>query len=333
VQGIAIHRVRFLPAYPFHVHLHSGAMRDAFWRAHVRERFDLVHLHTPLPPPFEIPVPNLLTFHTPVVVDTAAIHTNDLNDWLYRLQTPVAFQIEKRLVRSATKVSAVSASVAGALTGYGINPSTVSILPNGIDTKAFPFNEGDRGSFLLCTGRLGPRKGHRDLIAAAKILSEEGISPKIIITGKGPSLVSLAKEAKRLGVDQVVEFRGFVSRAELLILLQKCRLFVFPTHYEGLPTSVLEAMASGAPIVSTKAPGVTDLVVNGMEGCLARPQDPADLARVIRFMLQNSEEANNMARRARAKVEENFSWAQVSRSALSIYEAMAAGKGKELQVK
>jgi glycosyltransferase involved in cell wall biosynthesis len=310
--------VRFFPIHPLHVHLHGLFLRKAL-RA---ERFDVVHFNTPLPPPVRTGAPALLTFHTPVLTDTAAIATRDLTSNLYRLQTPVSVRIEKRLIRLAARVTAVSPSVAKDLQKYGLGAGDVHLLENGVDPGAFRPDASPREDFLLCTGRLGPRKGHLELIRAVALLNGRGAKTRVVVTGKGPLRAQLEDEARRLGVADLVEFRGFVSREELTDLLQRCRAFAFPSHYEGLPTSLLEAMAAGAPIVAAAAPGSIDLVQDGRNGLLVPVGDPGALADGIHALLADPAKARGLAAAARRDVEEKYGWDRIAQKAVGHYRAI-----------
>lgn len=321
-DGIPVNRARFAPLHPFHVHLHGAFLSNVLKKR--RDDFDLLHFHTPLPPALNsVRLPALLTFHTPVRADTAAIATNDWMAWMYRAQTPVSVALEKALIRRAQVVSAVSSSTADDLSReYAVPRESIRILHNGVDPERFTVGGSAREGFILCTGRLGPRKGHPDLLRALAILKQEGHAPRTVITGRGPLESQLKAQAERLDLNDIVDFRGFVERDELLSLLRRCRLFVFPTHYEGLPTSILEAMSTACPIVTTAAPGVVDLIEHRRNGILTRVGDPHALAEAIRMLGDAPALAKTLGQTARDDVVKRYSWNSIVERTEVVYREM-----------
>lgn len=318
-DGIRVNFVRFTPLHPFHVPAHAPFMQRAL---RAEGPFDVLHLHSPLPPPVRHRGPSLVTFHTPVVADTQAINTRNLTSTLYRLQTPISARVERALIARCDAVSAVSASVAADLQPYGLAPDKVIILPNGVDPAAFPASDGPREDFLLYTGRLGPRKGLPELLRAVQLLARRGRRVALTITGRGPFLAELQRQARELRIDDRVTFAGFVSREELGRLLRRCAVFVFPSHYEGLPTSVLEAMSSAAPIVATHAPGVRDLLEENRTALLARVGDAEHLCARIVEALDDWALRARLGAAARAEVEARYAWSSIARQALHIYSGL-----------
>lgn len=302
---------------PIHVHVHGRHLQRAFDA--YASQVDLVHMHAPLPAPIRSKAPQLLTFHTPIKSSVANLATWDRSAVLQRLQSPIAQTVERSLIRRAALVSAVSRSVAEDLGAYGLDPKEIRVIDNGIDPTIFKPGTKPREDFLLVTGRVAPRKGLPDLLEAVALLKKQGRVVKLVITGKGPLRPHLEAQARRLGIDQQVDFRGFVTRDELVSLLQRCALYVFPSHYEGLPTSVLEAMACGAPVVAAAAHGTVDVVEEGVTGRLVPVGKPERLAAAVAATLAADEERRTFGAAARDAVKTRYAWDRVAAGIESVY--------------
>lgn len=134
---------------------------------------------------------------------------------------------------------------------------------------------------LFCAARLSPQKGHAFLILAMKILVDQGHDLELRLAGDGVRRQQLTNLARELGIAERVHFLGFLSEDEVVRELQDCDLFVLPSFVEGLPVSVMEAMAIGVPVISTNIAGTSELVEDGRSGLLVRPSDPQALAGAI----------------------------------------------------
>lgn len=320
-EGVTLHRVPASRLYPVHVHLHARHLQRALDEEAADA--DVVHFHTPLPAPVRVRAPTLLTFHTPVLANFRALTTWDVTSVLYRLQTPVSYAVERQLIRRADLVTAVSPSVAGQLASYGLRREDVVVLENGVDPHVFTPPAAPRGDYLLYTGRLGWRKGLFELVAAMAELRRQGVEKRLVVTGKGPFRAKLEAEAARRGVKDLVEFAGFVERERLIRLLQGAEAFVFPSHYEGLPTSVLEAMSTATPIVTTDAPGVVDLVEHERNGLAVPVGDAAGLARAIARMHADPGLRRRLGEAARKDVEQRYAWERIAEKAFGLYRSLA----------
>jgi colanic acid/amylovoran biosynthesis glycosyltransferase len=173
----------------------------------------------------------------------------------------------------------------------------------GVDLERFaPSAErrgGDEAVSVLCLGRLVERKGHRFLLEA--IAGLEGI--ELVIAGDGPERENLAGLTENLGVADRVEFAGVVGQDEALYLYHRADVFCLPSLAEGLPTVLIEAMACGVPVVSTRIDGVPELVSDGEDGLLCEAGDPGALASPLRRLAADPAERERLGRAGRAKVE------------------------------
>jgi glycosyltransferase involved in cell wall biosynthesis len=118
--------------------------------------------------------------------------------------------------------------------------------------------------------------------------------------------------AHSLGIQQEVHFLGHVDHAELPGWYASADLFVLPSRMESFPLVLLEAMASGLPVVATAVGGVPELVVHGETGLLVPPNDPLALAQAINSLLDDPEGMKSMGARGRDTVRERYTWDKVA---------------------
>ena len=153
---------------------------------------------------------------------------------------------------------------------YALPASAVPVVGNGIDLDAFrgPQRRGPRGAGvrLLCVARLAPAKNHALLLRTVARLRESGRDVSLTLVGDGPLRGALEERARELGISQRVRFAG--RRTDTPAFYRDCDLFVLLSDYEGMPMSIIEAMASGLPVVATRAGGVAELVDDGVNGAL-----------------------------------------------------------------
>jgi len=180
------------------------------------------------------------------------------------------------------------------LQGIGCD-SKIIVLSNGVDTNRFNPNERsnslrkelgiDKELVLLHVGRITKEKSVGILIKAANTLKEDGRQFKLVIAGKGPALSSLKREAKLLGIDDCVSFAGFVPDKELPKYYASADAFVTASPVETEGIVMLEAMASGLPVIGTDAGAIPEIVRDGANGFVFHPDDHNALAGdIIRLM-------------------------------------------------
>jgi glycosyltransferase involved in cell wall biosynthesis len=182
-------------------------------------------------------------------------------------------------------------------------------LWNGIDLERFAFAGFSPGGPLVTVARLSPEKGLDTLLhaMAEAVRAEPGIH--LEIAGDGPLRSELEQLAKNLGLDRHVRFLGEVR--DIAALLSRASLFVLPSNSEGISLTLLEAMARGLPIVTTKVGGNVEVVIHGETGLLVPPASPPALAGAILKILGDSSKSQLMGRAGRRRVEAFFDIRQV----------------------
>lgn len=170
--------------------------------------------------------------------------------------------------------------------------------------------------FIFTPARLHPQKGHKFLLEAAVKIPEA----IFVLAGEGPERDTLEKLAKKLGIENRVRFLGY--RENIQELMACCDLFVLPSLFEGLPISVLEAMAAGKPIVATSIGGTNEAIVNGESGLLVPAENPKQLAIAIRTILSDNELAVRLGKAAKLRAEKMFSSEAMVRGLTQLYEEL-----------
>ena len=149
--------------------------------------------------------------------------------------------------------------------------------------EAFRIIDGmpHRSLRLICVARLSPEKGLDDLLVALAHARTQGASLELTLVGDGPDREELRALAQQLGLDGHVRFTGFVPHGETMVrMLDASDVFVLASRSEGLPHSVVEAMARGLPVVATEIGGLSELLQDG-GGVLVPPGDPGALAEAL----------------------------------------------------
>ena len=184
----------------------------------------------------------------------------------------------------------------------------MEVCPLGVDPELFRPRRVASGSefHILCVGRLTPAKGQAILLAAMAILVERGRRVHADFVGGGPDQGLLETETARLSITQEVTFHGAVNQDRVLELLARADVFVLPSFAEGVPVSLMEAMALEVPCVSTTIAGIPELIESGKEGILVAPSDPDLLAAAIEKLIDDPELRLRLARAGRRKVIESY---------------------------
>jgi glycosyltransferase involved in cell wall biosynthesis len=187
----------------------------------------------------------------------------------------------------------------------------IPIIPNGVDATQYKADDRDWSPPQpLFTGRIVHQKGLDLGLRALSQLTD--LDWKWYIAGDGPQLGTLQTLAKELGIADRVVFLGWQSRADLAKWYHQSNIFLFPSRHEGMPNAVLEAMASGLPIVATRIAGSEELVLDGETGFLVPSENVDELRDALRKMLSAPELRKSMGTASRQRVEQNYSWQKVA---------------------
>ena len=268
-----------------------------------KERYDIVHFHTKrahalclwlgrIDPGIRYVVTRRMDY---------PVKKNWYNDYLYN--------------RQVDGVVAISRKIADLLVEGGVRSEKIRLIHSGIDPAPFEKRDAsaaDAGPMVIGTvAVLEERKGHRFLLEAAALLKQQGHRLKYRLAGEGSERRRLRQLVLEKGLQEDVEFTGFVS--DIPAFLSAIDIFVLPSLYEGLGVAVLEAMAAGKAVVATRAGGLPELVDDTITGVLVPQQDSRALARAIETLILQMALVRRMGARGRERVLRHFTMEQMAK--------------------
>lgn len=225
----------------------------------------------------------------------------------------------------------VSNSEAGAeyIIDRGADPNKTKIVRNGRDIgkyaggnatpSLFDSLDIDSDDLIVGTvGRLVERKGHYDLLEAWSTVLISHPNAQLLIVGDGPEARGLQERATKLNCGRSVCFAG--QREDIPDLLDAMDIFVFPSHYEGLPGALLEAMIAGLPVIATPVDGNAELIRNEVTGLFVPPHDSESLANCLVGLLSDPDRRHTLGSAASDYVKEEFSIESMISVFTSIYD-------------
>jgi glycosyltransferase involved in cell wall biosynthesis len=207
------------------------------------------------------------------------------------------------------------------------------VLYMGVRLASAPGARAAEGPFrVLAAARFVEKKGHVHLLEAARLLRDRGIELRVDLAGDGPLEASLRERVADLGLGGVVEFLGRLSHDNLLADLERCRWdamalpsIVTPSgELEGIPVSLIEAMARGVPVVGTDTGGVPELLAEEA-GLLVRAGDAVALAEALELLARDPTTRAAFGERGRARVEEAFSVERIAAELEARFRECVAG--------
>jgi glycosyltransferase involved in cell wall biosynthesis len=282
------------------------------------------------------------------------VHANEphalSSAWLARAHRFIPLLVSRRIAlplstnsfsmaryRAAAQIVAVSHFVAKSVVASGFAGDCVNVIYDGVEIPA-AISQVDRdrarSSFAisqesLCIANVAAfvnEKGHELLITAFANLLPQFPQCVLLLPGEGPEKNKLQEAVRRLGLEGVVKFPGFVSDIESVYAATD--LFVFSSHEEPLGSSLLSAMAHGLPVVAFARGGVPEIVEDGKNGLLVKELDPIALAAAIARLLSNPAEARRLGETARETISSGFSADRMVDATLQLYGRLIPARSK-----
>lgn len=257
------------------------------------------------------------------------VHGSDLN-----VLPGLGLREEIRTALSAVdRLVAVGESLRARAVALGAPPERTLVVRNGVDLERFAPRSRSaaraalglpvEGDVLLYVGRLLPVKGPDVLIEALPAIAAARPTVHLSLVGDGPLEASLRRRAEALGVAARCRFAGQRAQAEVARWLNAASLLVVPSRAEGVPNVVLEALASGTPVVASRVGGVAEVLEEGAAGLLVPPEDPAALARAVAATLDLHLAPDKVRGSLRVR-----SWAESAGEILgALHEAIRVSRG------
>ena len=291
------------------------------WRALRAERPAVFHAHLSWPFACKHGVRAAWLARVPAIVGTAQLYLAPERG----RRPPLVLRLYRRIIAVSEEVRRRYESelhVPGGRLVVARNAIRVPGAPPTADSALRATLVDGRPDYVVITpARLHAQKGHTYLLQAAAQVPDA----TFVFAGDGPLRMALEAEARRLGVAVRCVFLG--QRSDVPALLAAADLFVLPSLFEGLPVSVLEAMAAGRPVVATAIGGTDEAVTSEETGLLVAPRDPAALASAIRRLQADPALARRLAAAARGRVERDFSSEATARQVMVIYDQVLVEAG------
>ena len=235
-------------------------------------------------------------------------------------QRPVHLVSQRIAYSFAHKIVTNSRAAAARLRRERVPGHKIATVPNGIDFDAFP--ESPRRTAprrVVVVANLRPEKGHDVLIDAAREVLARVLGATFDIVGDGPLAGSLRELARRAGVDRAVTFAG--HQQDVGARLAQGDIFVLPSRSEAMPNALLEAMATGLPVIASEVGGIGEIVEDGRTGLLVPADNPAALADRICRVMTTPGLAAALGEAARKEVRGRYSFERMVAAFESIYDA------------
>lgn len=197
----------------------------------------------------------------------------------------------------------------------------------GIDLDAWRFAPRDRGAgppTIVAIGRLSAEKGFTVLLDAMARLRDEQVAARLVLVGDGPERATIEAAIARLGIADRVTLAGELPPEAVRARLREADMFCLPSFSEGLPVSIMEAMAAGVPVVTTWIAGIPELAENGVTAMTVPPARADALADALRHLIEDPALAARLAVAARARVEANHDQLANGRQMADLLQRIAA---------
>ena len=205
---------------------------------------------------------------------------------------------------------------------------SIDVIPNGVDANRFTPANPNRNTPLtfLFVGRLEPYKGLDTLLLAVARLKTLIRTPFVLkIVGDGSLRDEIRKQVSELGIAENIEIQGRIAPEHMPSVYQTADVFILPSIVEGMSNGILEAMASGLPVIGTEIPGSEELIANGVNGLLVPPVSIESLAQAMARTAEDSDFRFQAGLEARSSITPR-TWESIARRYLSVYEQVLKEK-------
>jgi teichuronic acid biosynthesis glycosyltransferase TuaC len=331
IEGIPVHYPRFVraPGSWFHgiscYTFYQGILRLA--EAVVKEfQPHILHAYDATPDGYA----GLLLkrrFNLPLVCSLLGADVN-----VYPNYRPLTRQLTQKVVAEADQLVAVSRALKEAAEVLAQPKREIRVIYMGCDTEIFRYNEiareqvrkllgiAPQENIVLFVGRLVEAKGIFELIEAFSQIQLQQTGTHLVFVGDGRDRLKLENQVRQRGLSSTVHFVGMISHSEMPHWLSAADLLALPSHNEGLPNAIVEAMACSIPVVATNVGGIPEVVEDKKSGLLIEKGDIDSLTNAIVSLLKDEERRKKMGAYGRSIIEQNFSWQKSAQALRGLYD-------------
>lgn len=249
-------------------------------------------------------------------------------------------QVRKLSCRLSSMIIPVSGGIENELLNdFGVDPKKIRLIYNGFNFEEmrqkaaesvnheYFKDKSQKGKTIVALGRMVKLKGFDYLIEAVKILTDKGLPVRLIMIGKGDYLDDLKMLSAQMGLDKIIDFVGFVDNP--FAYMANSDLFVLSSLFEGLPSTLIEAMALGLPVISTRCPtGPEEIIEDNKYGLLVPVADSVALADSINMVFTDASLMERLRTEAKKRAED-FSLDKMYESFSGMFEEIYTHKIKD----
>lgn len=286
--------------------------------------FDIVHVHTSSGTSFyrkSLFMAIAILFRKPFILH---IHPSHFIKFVEKSGRISKWYIQ-RFSQLAAAVIALSAGTARSLQSL-LNVDSVEVLPNPCPYSVISQNEDKSNPpEILFAGKLMAAKGCFELINAFAQVKAKLPKSRLVMAGNG-EVQRFRKFAEVKGLGDYITFTGWIDEDDLLSSYRRATVFCLPSHSEGLPVSILEAMSQGLTVIATPVGGVPDIIKHGYNGILVPVMNESALADSLIFSLSNEQFRSDIGKNATDTIKNNYSKEIIGRKLLSIYMGLLSAR-------
>lgn len=234
----------------------------------------------------------------------------------------------------ADKIIVLSSEAEEYFLQLGVYKEKIQVIPNAVNyeqfanfhtTANFKQQYNIDGKVVLFVSNLQKRKGAQHLIKVIPQIIQELPNTNFVIVGEGPYRKYLENLSNRLQIKNKIIFTGHLSPKKLLEAYHAADVFVLPSAFEGLPTVILEAMASGVPVVASKVGGIPSVIQNGITGFLVNYGDMEQIAEAVTNILSSEKLAKLMGKNGK-KISKNYAWSIIYKKIEDVYREVVLSR-------
>jgi glycosyltransferase involved in cell wall biosynthesis len=229
--------------------------------------------------------------------------------------------LSRYVFKLVDKVICLTQEDADEIAGYGVPREKISVIPNGIDTQLFQPHSNHDG-YMLWVGRFVEEKGLTFLVDAMERVLGEHPEAYMVLVGDGPLKNEIVTKIQMKGLASHFDLRKKCPQSEIARLMSGCEVFILPSLQEGFPKSLLEAMASGRPVITTSS--LASIVKDA--GITVTPRSVEELTQAMLTFLTDPAKRQEAGARGRSYVEANWSWEVVTQQINNVYQTITQGK-------
>jgi glycosyltransferase involved in cell wall biosynthesis len=290
-----------------------------------RNAYDVIHAHSHLYSSTVFCAFMRMIGSSPLVVTNHGLISSIAPMWLQKLYIPT---IGRWIYNTADKIICYTETERDQLIDLGIHPEKISVIHNGIDTELFaPLTDVTPKKQILWIGKYVPGKGVEYLLRGFQLFSSEFPDYTLLMIGRGPQKDDCLRMIEDLGLTEKVILRDFADNKDLPEIYQQSSLFVLPSLMEGVPRTILEAMACGVPVACTELPQLVK-IVSGC-GLLFPLKDPEALAAALSTLVSDPEMAQTCGKNGRERAVSMYSWSDTVSKTQDLYASLIGGRAAD----